>query len=139
MLGNKGAHLVYGNIYTCSNCGNNYKTRQGQANHTCLRCQHCGKIFPRKHRLDEHKCLAKHDSEFCKKTYTSRLLLLKHKCSYCNICNKLFSTVQKKRAHKCVQSTNITSTAMVTKITKQYQTIGNSKNVNYWDFNFQTL
>ena len=56
LLGNKGAHVYNGNVYTCSKCKKEYKTEKGYNQHVCTFCNKCEKIFSSRQRLDCHSC-----------------------------------------------------------------------------------
>ena len=56
LLGNKGAHIYNGNIFSCSACGQSYKSEKTLQNHKCPHCQSCKKTFSTWQRYTSHKC-----------------------------------------------------------------------------------
>ena len=48
LLGNKGAHMMNGNILPYNKCGKNFKQQQGLHRHVCLHCDIYNITFTKK-------------------------------------------------------------------------------------------
>ena len=61
MLGNHGAHAMYGNmpaVFECLQCKSQFKGQQTLKNHKCKYCKGCNIIFSSFQRVKVHKCKA---------------------------------------------------------------------------------